>query len=240
MKRFFKRLIQGITFAIISREKFANLFDLGPDTNLKAIMNIFNDYGYNKSIEMSLPIDKNEVPLPWYTYPAIEYLSQLDLKDKSVFEWGCGNSSLFYALNAKDVISIEDNIEWYNKIMVNKPDNLTLYYSTKDEYLNIISGLNRKFDIIVIDASQRMECVKKALQYLTFGGLIILDNSDWFKNSAKIIRENNMIQVDFHGFGPLNNYTWTTSVFFSRSFDFKPKDDIQPGFAIGGLTHIND
>jgi hypothetical protein len=38
-----------------------------------------------------------------------------------------------------------------------------------------------------------------------------------------------MIQVDFFGFGPINDYTWTTSIFFSRDFDFKPiNGEIRP------------
>jgi hypothetical protein len=240
MKKNLIILIRTILFKIIKKNRLINLLDLNPSTNLKTRISIFNEYGYETSLKKAMPLSIKGEPLPWYTYPAIEYLSQLDLKEKTVFEWGCGNSSLFYAKNAKEVFSIEDNHEWYEKISAVKPDNLKLVYSTDDKYLNIISSLNRKFDIIVIDASQRMGCSKIAAKYLAFGGLIILDNSDWHKNSAKIIRENNLIQVDFHGFGPLNNYTWTTSLFFSRDFNFTPKNSIQPAYAIGGLRHIID
>jgi hypothetical protein len=240
MKNNFIKIIRIILFKIVKKNRLINLLDLNPSASFKSRINIFNEYGYETSLKKAVPLNLNEEPLPWYTYPAIEYLSQLDLKEKTVFEWGCGNSSLFYAKNAKEVFSIEDNHEWYEKINAIKPGNLKLVYSTDDKYLNLISSFNRKFDIIVIDASQRIECSKIAAKYLASGGLIILDNSDWYKNSAKIIRENNFIQVDFHGFGPLNNYTWTTSLFFSRDFNFEPKNSIQPAYSIGGLKHIAD
>jgi hypothetical protein len=239
MKYFFKHLIIKILLKIINKERLINLLNLDLK-NSKSILRIFTEYGYFKSLINDIPINMNEEPLPWYTYPAIEYISQLELKEKTVFEWGCGNSSLFFANKAKEVISIEDNLEWYNKIKRSKPDNLTLIYATDNEYVELISSLNRKFDIIVIDANRRMECSKIASRYLIPGGIVILDNSDWYTKSAKTIRENNFIQVDFYGFGPLNNYTWTTSLFFSRDFNFKAKNNIQPISVIGGLTQTNE
>jgi hypothetical protein len=46
--------------------------------------------------------------------------------------------------------------------------------------------------------------------------MLILDNSDWYPNSVSFLQgELGWIQADFHGFGPINNYTWTTSVFLN-------------------------
>lgn len=240
MKKVLKKLIQKTLFGLVNKNWIVNLLDLNYNSSSKAILDIFNDYGYTLSLKKTVPLNSKEEALPWYTYPAIEYLLQFDLRNKIVFEWGCGNSSLFFASRAKEVISLEDNKDWFDKIKALKPENLTLIFAEGDEYVNKIRSQNKKFDIIVIDASQRIDCAIIALDYLALGGLIILDNSDWYKNSAKVIRENNMIQVDFHGFGPINNYTWTTSIFFSRDFNFEAKNNLQPAYAIGGLTHICD
>jgi hypothetical protein len=237
MKQIIKKIFYKVLSKIITRE-FLNKYYYEP---LKIpLINILEDYGYFQSIKYALPVNKLLAPIPWYTYPAIEYIKQLDLKDKCVFEWGCGNSSLFFANRSKEVISVEDNLIWYDKINMQKPDNLFLFHSENEEYVNIISRFNKKFDIIIIDANHRYECAKIALDYLVEGGLIILDNSDWFKNSAGIIRQKGMIQVDFHGFGPINKYSWITSLFFSRDFKFNPTSDNQPEFTIGGLTHVCD
>jgi hypothetical protein len=46
--------------------------------------------------------------------------------------------------------------------------------------------------------------------------MIIFDNTDWYPNSTRLIREKGFHQVDFNGFGPINNYCWTTSIFFNK------------------------
>ena len=46
--------------------------------------------------------------------------------------------------------------------------------------------------------------------------MIIFDNSDWYPNTIRQIQNSiNLVQIDFHGFGPINNYTWTTSIFLN-------------------------
>src|SRR2546423_6005291 len=51
------------------------------------------EYGYLKSAAAMRSIDAAGNPLPWITYPAIEFLKQLDLSDKTVFEYGCGGGA---------------------------------------------------------------------------------------------------------------------------------------------------
>ena len=46
------------------------------------------------SIYTHLLVNENNEPIPWFTYPSIQYLDQLDLSEKTIFEWGSGNSSL--------------------------------------------------------------------------------------------------------------------------------------------------
>ena len=48
------------------------------------------------------------------------------------------------------------------------------------------------------------------------------------------MRSNNLIQVDFFGFGPINYYTWTTSLFFQRKYKLNPLHKL-PHFGIGSL-----
>lgn len=70
------------------------------------------EFAIERTINEKICIDRDGNPIPWYTYPAIEYLSQFDVTDKDVFEFGCGNSSLFWADRARLVTSIEDNPDW--------------------------------------------------------------------------------------------------------------------------------
>jgi hypothetical protein len=50
-------------------------------------------------------------------------------------------------------------------------------------------------------------------------GLLIFENSDWYpKTITRLNKQLKWLQVDFAGFGPINNYTWTTSIFIDPSY----------------------
>src|SRR3984957_8504743 len=195
-------------------------------------------YGHDKTKALCKPVYKDGTAIPWYTYPAIEFLEQFDLSDKMVFEWGCGNSSLFYAARTKAVTSVEHDDKWYDQMLPGIKRNQELKYVPLDSYPASIKEFDRKFDIIVIDGQRRFDCTKEAFPFLNNNGMIILDNSDWFYVSAALLREKyGLFQIDFHGFGPINDYTTTTSVFFTRDFDFPLKAGRRPLNARGGLLH---
>lgn len=194
------------------------------------------DYGHFFTSKNSACTDRNGAPIPWYTYPAIEYLVQLDFSHKTVFEYGAGNSTLFWAERAQKVISIEDNDHWYSKVSERIRENTQLQLvHDRDAYVKAIQTYDEKFWVIIIDGSYRYECAEQAISKLEPGGMIILDNSDWFVKAAALFRNANLIQIDMSGFGPINDYTWTTSVFLHREFSFKPAIGFQPQRSIGGM-----
>ena len=66
-------------------------------------------YGQYQTMSRWECVDKEKSKIPWYTYPAIEYLNNIDFTDKIVFEYGSGNSSFYWAGKAKFVYSVEHN-----------------------------------------------------------------------------------------------------------------------------------
>lgn len=42
-------------------------------------------------------VNREGQPIPWFTCRAIDFLSQLDLSEKIVFEYGAGASTLYWA-----------------------------------------------------------------------------------------------------------------------------------------------
>lgn len=193
------------------------------------------DFGQWRSIKENIPIDKEGNPIPWYTYPAIEYLKRLNVSDKTIFEWGSGNSSLFWAKRAKEVVSIEHDKKWFNMVNRDKLDNQKIIFlEEKSDYVEVILSQNKRFDIIVVDGRHRYECSKNAVRCLSECGLIILDNSDWYPKTASLLRDHGLHQIDFSGFGPSGWNAWATSVFFTRgSFNsFRFTQPLQP---VGGI-----
>src|SRR5438270_13891504 len=75
--------------------------------SLKNYRILSSGYGQMKSMRKLLSVDQNGDPVPWFTYPAIEHLKQLDFTGKRILEYGSGYSTLLCAHRPADVIALE-------------------------------------------------------------------------------------------------------------------------------------
>lgn len=201
---------------------------------------LFYQQGMANSITTSRPMDGQNNELPWYTYPSITYLNQLDFAECEIVEFGCGFSTLFWSSKAKYVTSIERDELWYIEVSEKiKNDNVDLQlHSDRDEYFKQLDSLSkRKYDVIIIDGRDRYLTTKSMVSALRHGGIIIFDNSDWYPSSCSFLRQSGFSQIDFAGFGPINNYTWCTSVFINGNITIPHNDKLK---VIGGLDVIKD
>lgn len=188
-----------------------------PFVNLVRITKLIAlDFGYLNSAFKYQSVDKENKAVPWFSYPAIEYLNSLDLKEKTVFEYGTGNSTIYWASRTKRIIGIENNPGWfkYVKDKTQKAKNINLILKTnKSEYVDALSKLKEKFDIVVVDGEYREKCINHAIKHIKDGGFVILDNSDWYPNLCKTLNDKGFTEINFSGFGPINPYCTTTSLF---------------------------
>lgn len=199
---------------------------------------IFDYCGYENSVKYKRPVNESMEPIPWFTYPALEFISQFDLNEKCMLEFGSGHSTLFFSQRVKEITSVETDSEWHKEIKAkNTTSNLNYILTNQDDFVKTINSINGQYDIIVIDHIFRGDCAKYSLNHLNSGGMIIFDNSDWFKDDCKILRNAGFIQIDFHGYGPINPYSWTTSIFFKGTLNLKPFSDIQPAKSFKGIVH---
>ena len=202
-------------------------------SSCRAAMILWFAYGHLKSVRTGSAIDAAGDPLPWYTYPAIEFLRQFDFSNSRVFEYGAGNSTLFWATRAAAVVSVEDEEGWYGRLRSLVPSNCTLVYEPDlKRYPETINKFSEPFDLIVVDGPARtrtrLKCARAAVQRLKPGGLIILDNADWLPESARFLRESDLLQIDMSGFIPIGAHTQTTSLFFHRDCRLRLRSDRQP------------
>jgi len=178
-------------------------------------------YGQKVSISKGESLDSQLQEIPWYTYPAIEYLDNIDFKFDKVFEYGSGNSTVWWAKRANSITSIEDDENWFHIVeeKLGKLKNKINYLFEKEEtYIENTSVINS--DIVIIDGGHRTNCAKYIIKLIERNGfepkMIIFDNSDWYPSTIEYFRtKSEYLQIDFHGFGPINGYTWTTSIFFN-------------------------
>ncbi|MGQ9643698.1 MAG: FkbM family methyltransferase, partial [Ignavibacterium sp.] len=182
-------------------------------THPKALQMIFSmkefgylyDEGWFRSLDYGEPVDKNGNPIPWFTYPAIDFLKERLDKNMTVFEYGSGNSTLFFAQRVKEIISVETNKQWYEKIKSKMPSNakIILYENDKSDisYSKVIDSFNKKYDIIIIDAIERNEVLMNATHFLNESGVIILDNSDRieYQNSISELISFHFNKIEFWG-----------------------------------------
>ena len=119
------------------------------------------------------------------------------------------------------------------------PKNVELLTAdTVEGHVECFGNQEDLFEIVIIDGNYRFECVRRAPAYLKDAGMIILDNSDYHPESAKFLRERDLIQVDFTGFKPTHDDIQTTSLFLHPAFRPKLLLDVQPLSGIGAHFEV--
>ena len=195
------------------------------------------DTGYLRSVLSKEPVDGAGEPIPWYTFPATAYLRQLDFSGKRVFEYGSGNSTVFWQRRADEVVAVERAPDWHAQVLtlIDPAVTTLLLEPERERYLSAIENGDIEWDVIVIDGEYRLGCAPRALKRLAPGGFVILDNADWFPQVAAELRAGGLLEVDFHGTGPINVYAWTTAVFFDRRAEPVTRP-VHPGRPEGGVA----
>lgn len=66
--------------------------------------------------------DRSGKPLPWFTYPATLFLEQLLTPTTKVFEWGGGNSTLFFKHHNCELKTVDHDKRWVYYLLTESPD----------------------------------------------------------------------------------------------------------------------
>ena len=201
-----------------------------------SVLNILgNGLGYRKSIETGVCTLGDGRIIPMMSYALVEYLMGLDLSDFDLLELGGGHSTEFWSQRVKSVTTLETDPEWARILGAHGLPNVEIRTTTGETIAPDMAGLSRRFDAIIVDASaSRYRCAKAALNILSDGGFILLDNADWYPNTTAMLRAADLIQVDFPDFRPLRWYRCATSLFLHRNFRARPRYERLPQPLIGG------
>jgi len=175
--------------------------------------------GWLLSMSNSAPYDEIGNYLPWMNYGIIHLLKQRLNNQLELFEFGCGYSSLFYAKRVKSITSVEHNEKWYNTVRTMLPCNANVIYQSEDQdgkYARKITGMNKKYDIVIIDGIDRVNCVKQSIHHLQPSGVILLDDSDRaeYKEAFDYASEHGFRSLDFLGIKPTGYKEYTSSIFY--------------------------
>lgn len=136
--------------------------------------------GWLRSQTQARPLDANGAPVPWMNYPVVHFLAERLPRDAVLFEFGSGHSTAFWARHVAQVHSLEYDKNWLELITNTLPANATVRYCEQDrdgQYCRSLNIPGLRFDVVVIDGRDRVNCVLQALNQLTDRGVIILDDS---------------------------------------------------------------
>lgn len=180
--------------------------------------------GWVRSIIEQKVIDADGKPVPWYAYPAIDLLTRRQdlLRNLSVFEFGCGYGTQWWAARAKKVTIIEHDKAWYDKMAPCFPQNVRAIYKELvrgGEYCAILKTLAPiKFHIIIIDGRDRVNCCHNCISSLAEDGIIIFDNSNLpeYEAGKQYIKDNGFKELQLFGFTAMVPVVENATSFFYR------------------------
>ncbi len=175
--------------------------------------------GWIRSLAEGVPVDAEGRPLPWMNYPAIDFLARHVRPNMSVFEYGCGHSTLWWAARVREVIACDHDREWVERIRPRAPGNVTLRHVALEEggeYSRVVAEHPGRFDIVVIDGRDRVNCARHAVTGLKPEGVIVWDNTDReeYRPGIESLARAGFRRVEFLGMVPTLNEKLETSVLY--------------------------
>ena len=175
--------------------------------------------GWLDSLGARRPLDPNGDPIPWMNYAVVRLLKERLTTDLTLFEYGSGYSTEFFAARVAVVTSVEYDAEWVERIRSRMPGNATIVFREADgdgEYCRAIHTVGQPLDVVVIDGRDRVNCLRQALGALTPRGVILFDDThrERYRDAFAIAREAGFRALSLDGLKPTGNEADETTIFY--------------------------
>lgn len=175
--------------------------------------------GWFRSFREKSSVDADGNPIPWFTYPATEFLRRRIHPDMSIFEYGCGSSTLWWSKRVNEIVSVEHDEDWYLQTANKIPENVKLHYIKLEyngDYSRKVKEYKNRFDIVVLDGRDRINCAINSLTALKEDGIFIWDNSDreGYESGYNFLYKNGFRKMEFVGLVPITNFKSETGIFY--------------------------
>ncbi len=130
---------------------------------------------------------------PWINYSVIQFLHDSINPNMKVLEFGAGGSSIFFLNRSVNLFSIEHERAWIHEVKKRVSSSHSAKWSpclvlskdkdksvpNVDDYLAPLQKIsNASLDLVFVDGRHRVESIKRSMNLLKDGGVMILDNSD--------------------------------------------------------------
>jgi hypothetical protein len=132
--------------------------------------------------------------LPWLTRDATSALGSLLNHTDVGLEFGSGRSTVWFARRLALLTSVEHSPLWHAKVsqMIQDQKITNIDYRLRtavgfedpvssDNYLDVLAEFaDASLDFVLVDGVQRAHCAKAAIPKVRSGGLLVVDNANWF------------------------------------------------------------
>ena len=162
--------------------------------------------------------------LPLLTWPLLDFLKTIDFSQVELFELGSGNSTLWLSKLFKKIESYETDKEWYESLKDKLENNVSYNLISLDQIYECHIKFQNENWLLIDFAGKRTKFIKKLIEYPDnlLPGQIILDNSEWYRNGAKLLDERGYVEIPFYGFKSGEDEISCSSVFLLKN-NFKLK-----------------
>lgn len=214
-----KNNLRSLTHFLLKSVGLFSLYSLRRSSALR-------DNGWFESFDEKTAVDSSGAPLPWFSYCAIDFIGKRINADMSVFEYGCGAGTRWWASRMKDVVACEHDFEWFQRVKQGLPSNVELICIDLEyggAYSEKILDYSKRFDVIVIDGRDRANCAINSLPALKDDGIIVFDDShrSQYSKAFNFLKDNGFHRIDFVGMGPGTIYNCSTAIFYRNDNIFK-------------------
>jgi len=180
------------------------------------------DIGWINSYKTQTPVNIKNQPIPWFTYSFISYIENRLNKSMNIFEYGSGNSTLYFAEKVNHVISVEHDKKWVENFLEKIPINVQLNHCVLQyggDYCKTIVSTKSKYSIIIVDGRDRVNCILNSTSSLSKDGVLILDDSEReeYENGITHLKQLGYKELDFWGIAPGIFYNKCTSIFYREN-----------------------
>lgn len=195
---------------------------------------LVNPREVNSYVKYSLSPKPKQHYLPWLSWPAIKVIQGFVQDGMDVFEFGAGQSTLFFSQFRIHLSSIESDKKWFVNLhkQLNTSNNSLLstdlrFVPIKEKtrkgfldsrYADAIKEGAKLYDLILIDGEEiegfaaRTVCFRKAESSIKPGGIIVVD--DFWRYSVLMSNHNAREVKVLEGIGPNRKGLTSTAIFY--------------------------
>ena len=157
--------------------------------------------------------------IPQLTFDFIEWMEEQETSDKTIVEFGSGNSTLYFSNKFKNVITYEDEPEWIEMIKSRNIENIHINFLDYNFYKKEPDSL-KNADFILIDNNprdnnSRLYVAQALIEKINYQNTLVLDNGNWNGDCYFYLRTKYNFFNDFIGINPRGDRSVTT-VFYGR------------------------